>query len=346
MVRRLLLLSLVLIALALEVWAAPKAFRVEVVAGNLDFPVTIAFAPDGRLFFNELRTGRVRVIQNGQLLSQPCAEIDVANDGEQGLIGLTFDPDFEDNGFVYVFYTQAEPLRNRVVRFTDRNNRGENVTVIVDNLPAASHHNAGNIAFGPDAKLYVTIGDTTLRDSAQDQNALSGKILRYNADGSVPSDNPFGQNNPVFAMGLRNSFDFAFDPVSHQLFADENGPDVNDEVNVITRGGNYGWPHVTGFTRLAFDNPILIFKRTIAPTGITFLRGNAFPDRFRNDLFFGDFNTGSIHRVGLTSNRRSVKSISVFHQDSEPVIDVASGPDGNLYYTTPSAIKRIVKRKA
>ncbi|HWP93696.1 MAG TPA: PQQ-dependent sugar dehydrogenase [Thermodesulfobacteriota bacterium] len=216
------------------------ALEVELVLGGLDFPVTLACASDGRIFFNELRTGNIRIIRDGVLLPTPFAAVPVSINGENGLIGLAFHPQFDRNGLVYVFHTHPQPRRNRVLRFTDLNNLGTQETVIIDDLPAADIHIGGNVGFGPDGKLYVTIGDVSNPANSQSLDSLAGKILRYNPDGTIPADNPF-LDSPIFALGLRNSFDFTFHPATGVIYATENGPNCDDEINRIIAGGNYGW---------------------------------------------------------------------------------------------------------
>lgn len=239
----------------------------ETFLANLNFPVTMAFAPDGRLFFNELNTGQVRVVVNGVLQSQPFATLPVATAGERGLIGLAFDPQFASNGFVYVMHSDPSGVQ-RVVRFNDMNNMGVNPTVIVNNLPSANNHNGGNIGFGFDARLYITIGDSTNPANSQDSSSLAGKILRYNSDGTIPP-NPFGAGNPAFNLGLRNSFDFTFHPQTGTIYASENGPSCDDEINRVLAGGNYGWRpnYPCGDMDAAFNTapPVTRFNPVIAP---------------------------------------------------------------------------------
>ncbi|MGH9804721.1 MAG: PQQ-dependent sugar dehydrogenase, partial [Candidatus Acidiferrales bacterium] len=198
-------------------------FRTEVFVGNLNFPVRLAFAPDGRLFFNELRTGNVRIIQNGVLLAQPFATLAVETNGERGLLGLAFDPLFTINNFVYVLHSDPSGVQ-RVVRFADMNGAGVAQQTIVDNLPSTVVHNAGAIGFGPDGRLYVSIGDSTNPANSQEPSSVSGKILRYNPDGSIPAAGAFGSTTPAFNLGLRNSFGFTFHPTSGTIYASENGP--------------------------------------------------------------------------------------------------------------------------
>jgi len=329
---------------------------VEVVLDNLNFPVTMAFSPDGRLFFNELLTGSVRVIQDGVLLPQAFLTVQVSSAGERGLLGLTFDPAFEQNNFVYIFHTNPNPLSNRVVRYREENGMGVDPVILMD-VPitvSCSNHNGGNIRFGPDGMLYVTIGEYgCIPDWAQDLSRPQGKIHRINpADGSAPADNPFyddgdhatGNDDRIFAYGLRNSFDFVFHPITDKIFATENGPGDNDEVNIIERGRNYGWPIVGGVANNPnFVDPILTFTPTIAPTGITFYTGDKYPNEFRNDMFFGDFNTGRIRRVELTTGSDAVTSVTqIITGEFGFIVDIVDGPDGFLYFSTGDAIYRIV----
>jgi glucose/arabinose dehydrogenase len=324
---------------------AAVPFRVEAFRTGLAFPVTLAFAPDGRLFFNELATGNVRIIESGQLLTTPFATLPVETDGERGLLGLAFDPNFAVNRFVYVLYSDRNLANHRVVRFTDVGNLGTNPQVIVDNLPSARFHNAGNIGFGRDGLLYISIGDTTDPATSQDPDALAGKLLRYRPDGTIPADNPFGPTRPAFNLGLRNSFDFAFHPQTGTVYASENGPDCDDEVNRILPGGNYGWRpgYPCGDTNPTFIAPIIRFTPVIAPTGITFYTGSVFP-QFRNSLFLVDFNTGRVRRFVVDeSNQGRIQSSEVVVDGGfGELLDIVEGPDGFLYFSSPNAIWRIV----
>jgi len=326
-----------------------NGLEVELVADGLDFPVTLVCAQDGRIFFNELQTGKIRIIQGGILLSRAFATVLVSTEGENGLIGLALDPDFEVNGFVYIYHTHPNPLRNRVVRFTDENNVGTEETVIVDNLPSATNHVGGNIGFGPDGKLYVSLGDVLNPSNSQSLNNPAGKILRYNRDGSLPGDNPFS-GSPIFALGLRNSFDFAFHPVTGVIYATENGPNCDDEINRIVPRGNYGWrpDYPCGDSDPRFISPIVRFTESIAPTGIAFYSGGQYPE-FRNDLFFVNFDRGTegkIQRIELSGeNLDQLGSISTFLVDSEfgGLLDIITCSDGNLYFSNSNSIARIVK---
>jgi hypothetical protein len=218
--------------------------QLQSVISGLNFPVGMALAPDGRVFFNERLTGKIRIInQQWQLAPTQFCQLTIATTGEQGLLGLALDPNFATNKFVYVYHSANSPLRNRVVRYTESSGSCTNETIILDNLPASTNHNGGIIQFGPDGKLYIVIGDSENTANAQSLTTLAGKILRVNpADGSAPSDNPFFSNpnvnaQKVFSLGHRNSYGFTFHTHTGHLWESENGPEDNDEINRSVAGG-------------------------------------------------------------------------------------------------------------
>ena len=320
----------------------PK-IKVETVASHLEIPWSIAFANDGRIFFTE-RTGNLRLIdKDGKLVGEPVGKINVAAIGEGGLLGIALDPNFEKNHFIYVYYTYSDFLKlyNKVSRFTEKDNKISDEQVILDKIPASSIHDGGRIKFGPDARLYIGVGDASDRDSAQDTNMLSGKILRINPDGSIPSDNPF-PNSPVYSYGNRNPQGIDWDPITGKLVETEHGPSgemglsAHDEINVIEAGKNYGWPKVIGNPNdPSFVDPIFqTGDSTWAPSGSTFYSNDKIPE------WKGKYLVATLRGTRLevfrldVDNNKVVSSESMFDGIYGRLRDVEQSPDGYLYLLT------------
>jgi glucose/arabinose dehydrogenase len=339
-----------------------EGIEISTILSNAEFPIALAFAPDGRLFFTEKETGRIRIIDSaGALRETPFADVAVVFNGERGLLGVAIHPDFEQNGYVYAFYahsstgedtrTSSAATDNRVVRFTADGNTGSDETLILQ-LPVepGPNHNGGNLHFAPEGKLYVTIGELTDTTNSQDINELPGKILRINDDGSIPADNPFGAGSAVFALGLRNSFDFTFDPVSGVIFATENGTFLHDEVNRLPAGSNGGWPQVEGdsdgsppaVANGTYVEPIVETTGSVVPTGIAFAPDDTFGEGFEGQLFVSQFVFGRIIRYTLNAARDAVVSEATFAElIPGGITDLAFAPDGSLYVSTTTSILRI-----
>jgi len=313
---------------------------VETVAENLEIPWEIAFAPDGRIFFTE-RVGNLRVIENGQLNPEPVTSIDVGS-GEGGLLGLALDPGFEQNHFLYLYYTYSEfPFTyNKVVRYTEKDNVLADETILVDKIPGAAWHDGGRLKFGPDEKLYITTGEAGNADSAQDLNSLGGKILRINPDGTIPSDNPFA-DSIIFSYGHRNPQGIDWDPVTGKLVSSEHGPSgergfAHDEINVIESGKNYGWPKVIGGEHNPdFVDPILhTGDDTWAPSGATFYDSDNIPE-WENKYFVATLRGSHLRMLDLNIEENQVISNeALFSNTFGRLRDASMGPDGNLYLLT------------
>lgn len=315
--------------------AEPVKLRVETVASNLEVVWSIAFAPDGRLFFTE-RPGRIRVIENGRLQQQPVATIGVATQtAEGGLMGLALDPKFQENGYIYIMYTYSgnDGFFNRISRLTVKGSTAGDEKVLLDSIPGAVIHDGGRLSFGPDGKLYATTGDAGNQDSAQNMNSLNGKILRINPDGSIPGDNPFG-NSPIYSYGHRNPEGLAWQPGTDRLYETEHGPVGFDEVNRIQAGKNYGWPIIIGRGRSEkYVDPLLVFDPAVAPAGAAFYSSDRIP-QWQGNLFFGTLRGRHLHRVIFDEQGNIKQDARLYDGEYGRIRAVAQGPDGALYFGT------------
>jgi glucose/arabinose dehydrogenase len=321
------------------------SFRVETIIGNIEVPWSIVWTPDGRMFFTE-REGRVRVYQNGKLRPAPLFTVpDVEPSGESGLMSIALHPQFASNHLLYLSYAfkAADGQRVRVVRYRESPTGLTDRTVIVENIPAAQNHAGCRLRFGPDNKLYITTGDATERELAQRLDSLAGKILRVNDDGTIPADNPFvGQQNArpeIWSYGHRNGQGIDWQPGTNFLFETEHGPSGfdgpggGDEVNIIDKGKNYGWPviHHTQ-TRAGMEAALLEYTPACAPASGVFYRGAVFP-QFRGNFFFGCLRGTRLIRVVL-DGRRVVRQENLLEGKYGRIRDVAEDPDGYLYFST------------
>ena len=233
------LFKLILIAIVILSYsvtsAAGQNYQVETVAENLEVPWAIAFAPDGRIFVTE-RIGQLRVIENGNLNPEPVKILNVGGI-EGGLLGIALDPNFEENHYIYLYFTYNDFLStfNKLSRFTESDNKLSDEKILLDKIPGGPFHDGGRIKFGPDGTLYITTGEAGNPGLAQDLDSLGGKILRINSDGTIPEDNPF--DSPVYSFGHRNPQGLDWDPETGKLVISEHGSRAHDEVNVIEEIG-------------------------------------------------------------------------------------------------------------
>lgn len=328
---------------ALPVKPDPVQYSVEKMVTGLEVPWSIVFPTNERWLVSE-RAGRVRVVENGELLDDPLITFaEVSGPDEAGLMGLALDPNHVDNKLVYACYAtrNGDKLIDRVVRFEDRGDFTTQPKTIIDNIPAARFHAGCRLGFGPDGKLYITTGDALEKDRAQELDSLHGKILRINSDGTIPPDNPF-PGSPIWTFGHRNPQGIAWQPETGNLFATDHGPSTfdgppgGDELNIVWKGENYGWPFVSHEeASVEFISPLLLFTPAVAPSGAAFYDSDIMP-QFKGDLFFAALKGEGIVRVVM--DRQDPTKIAMFEMfpdiDVGRVRDVVEGRDGALYFMT------------
>jgi glucose/arabinose dehydrogenase len=322
----------------------PSGFGESIVASGFSNPTAMEFAPDGRLFVCQ-QAGQLRVVKNGALLPVPFLTVTTDSSGERGLLGITFDPNFANNQFVYIYYTvPGTTAHNRISRFTASGDvaRSGSETIILDlnNLSSASNHNGGSIHFGQDGKLYAGVGENANSSNAQTLVNLLGKILRINADGTIPTDNPFynaasGVNRAIWALGFRNPFTFGIQPGTGRIFIDDVGENTWEEINDGVAGANNGWPNCEGAcnpTNPSFRDPIYQYSHAdgCAITGGTFYNPatTQFPPEYTGVYFFADLCGGWIRVLQPANNNQ----VSTFATGLSNPVDLKVAADGSLYY--------------
>lgn len=301
----------------------------ELVAENLQIPWEVVFLPDGSLLVTE-RTGSVVRIGTNSRTSIPIQG--VVHRGEGGLLGMALHPAFLENNWVYLYLTtqSGSNVTNRVERYTFNSQKNEltNRVAVLENIPGSANHDGGRIAFGPDGYLYITTGDAQNEQSAQDTTSLAGKVLRLKDDGTIPADNPFG--NAVYTYGHRNPQGIAWD-AQGRLWESEHGPSGiesgYDEVNLIERGANYGWPEIQGSeTAAGMRTPVIQSggSETWAPAGLAIVN---------DTLFFSGLRGESLYS-GKISGNELTNLVANFREKYGRLRIVTVSPDGWLYFGT------------
>ncbi len=340
--------------------ALPAGFsRTTVTNALAATPTSIAVAPDGRIFVSE-QTGALRVIKNGVLLAQPFAVLAVDANGEGGLLGIAFDPDFVANGWIYLYHTVAAGgTHNRISRFTALGDvaaaGSELVLVDLPPLGSSGRHRGGAMKFGPDGLLYVLVGDDGVSAHAPDLAVPFGKVLRFHKDGTIPANNPFygvttGLSRAIWARGLRNPFSFDIQLSTGRMHINDVGQSTWEEVNVGRAGANYGWPSTEGPTSAAgVDPPLLAYRHTNSPTlfqGYAVV-GAAFYDpptamfgaEYVGDFFFADYVNQWIYRLDAQADWAPY----AFATLDAPITGLAVGLDGALYVLAGNRVDRIFR---
>ncbi len=332
----------------LTILDASVGFSETRLTDQLNSPVTMAIAPDGRIFVAE-QAGKVRVIKNGVLLANPALTVNTVADDEEGLVGLAFDPNFASNGYLYATYTRSTPTRHNVIsRFTvsgDTVVPGSELKLFDLSDNVAHYHIGGAIHFGADGKLYTTTGDNANSNNSGSLSTLHGKLLRLNPDGTIPTDNPFynsvsGNLRAIWALGLRNGFTFDVQPGTGRIFISDVGGDFWEEVNEGVAGANYGWPVAEGplgntppISFGTYQNPLHAYDHNhgYAITGAAFYNPAtaAFGEGYTGQFFFTEYVLNEIRWI----DPNNPNTYTVFRPTSSAgPVDVRVGPDGSLYY--------------
>lgn len=324
-------------------------YKLEMVADNLSVPWSIVFTSPERMLVTE-RSGKIRGVENGILVKEDLISFpEVSSKSEEGLMGLTLDPQYESNKYLYtsLAYSKNGSLIVKILRLIDEQEKIIVDKIILDDIPAATNHAGNRLKFGPDNKLYSTTGDATDRAIAQKKDSLGGKILRINVDGSIPTDNPF-PNSYIYSWGHRNPQGIAWHPVTNELYQTEHGPSTfdgppgGDEVNRIVKGGNYGWPIVSHQkSKEGLISPLVTYTPAVAPASAMIYSGKIFP-QFTHNLFFGGLIGTGVYRVVLDPKNPD----GLLSQEKLPDInvgrirDVVEGPDGYIYFSTSNRDRR------
>ncbi len=307
----------------------------EATVTGLDFAVNVAFAPDGQMFVADKDLGQIRVVRDGEILPEPFATVDVApRVNEMGLLGVAVHPRFPEEPWIFAYYSDASDGRNRLVRFRAEGNVAIERQDLLDLLPiVGGWHNGGDLAFGPDGMLYVTVGEGHESSRAQAPGGLGGRILRLEPDGSIPRDNPFGADDPTFLLGVRNSFGICFDLTTGEPWFTDNGPNAWDEVNLGEPGGNFGWPeHLGPGGGPAFVPPVVAYEEPVVVTGCA----GSMTD---GGLYVGEGYSGRLHRLSRQGDGPPADEVVGTFEGG--ITDVAAGPEGRLYVVTPTTIHRL-----
>lgn len=314
-------------------------FKVETILTNLSVPWEIVFLPDSSMLFTE-RPGRVRLYKKGALKTSPVFQLtDIDTTKKMGLLGLTLHPEFKTNRYLYLAsnYRSGERSFLRVVRYLFQQDTLTQPKTIIESIPANLNHTGCRLKFGPDGKLYISCGDADEAAKAQNPGALNGKILRLNDDGSIPADNPFvhqgGARAEVWSYGHRNAQGIAFQPGSGKMYVSEHGPNGGDEVNIVQKGGNYGWPVVHHqLTNDSMISPLLEFTPSIAPAEAIFYNNNAIP-QLKGHLLIACLRGEAILNIQL-NDQGVVTHDFLLQKQLGRIRALAVGPDGYIYLST------------
>ncbi|RYD77625.1 MAG: PQQ-dependent sugar dehydrogenase, partial [Sphingobacteriales bacterium] len=293
----------------------------RVVVSGLRFPWGMVYGPDGFIWFTE-RGGKISRLNPATGQSSALLAIsEVRENGEGGLLGIALNPDFNTNPWVYVAYNYGSSYKEKIVRYTYSGGALTNPLTIIDNIGASSIHNGSRLLISG-GKLFISTGDASNTATPQNINSTSGKILRVNLDGSIPSDNPYA-NNPLWSYGHRNPQGLV--QVGSKIFSSEHGPDTDDEINVIEKGKNYGWPNIKGFcdesgeqsfcSANSIATPLIAWTPTIAPSGVAYYNSDYIP-QFKNSLLLAVLKNTKLMQLKLDDAQTKIEGTKDFFVNS------------------------------
>ena len=313
----------------------------KVLASNLNYPWEILWGPDNFIWMTE-RGGRISRVNpaNGQV-STVFTVPDVQSNGEGGLLGMVLHPSFSSNSFLYIIYNyNNNGYKEKLVRYTYNGTTLTNPTILLDNIAASSIHNGSRLLI-TDNKLFITTGDASNQSLPQISSSLNGKVLRLNLDGSIPADNP-SPNNATWSLGHRNAQGLVL--VGSKLFSSEHGPSNDDEINIIEKGRNYGWPTVHGLcntieeqnfcTANNVKEPIMVWTPTIAVSGMDYYNSDAI-SQWKNSLLVATLKNRRLYQLKLNDAQTGIAETNEFFTNKYGRIrDICISPDGKVYLCT------------
>ncbi len=320
----------------------PVSMEDKILTQNLSHPWEILWGPDNFIWMTE-RNGKISRVNPGNgAVTTVYTITDVTSSGEGGLLGMILHPNFSANPYVYVGYNynSSNGYKEKIVRFTYNGTSLSAPLILVDNIDAAGIHNGCRLVIKDD-KLYITTGDASNQPSAQNTSSINGKVLRINLDGSIPADNPIA-NNRLWSWGHRNAQGLVF--AGNKLFSSEHGPANDDEINIIEKGRNYGWPSVEGFcnetgeqsfcTANNVKEPIYVWTPTAAVCGMEFYNSNYIP-QWKNSLLVTALKNSRLYQLKLNAAQTEVtEAIEFFNNKYGRLRDVCIAPDGKIYFST------------
>lgn len=323
--------------------SSPAELKDTVLVSNLSYPWEIAWGPDNHIWMTE-RGGKISRVNPATGVVTPLLTIsEVKTNGEGGLLGLVLHPNFNSTPQIFVAYDymNGSNYMEKVVRYTYNGTTLTDPQLIIDNIKAAVNHNGCRLLITADQKLFISTGDALDQTTPLNTGAINGKILRLNLDGSIPSDNPIA-NSPVWSYGHRNPQGLVF--ANNRLYSSEHGPDSDDEINIIEKGRNYGWPTVKGYcdagteqTYCTANNvrePLKIWTPTIAPSGIDYYDNDLIP-QWKHSLLLATLKGSRLVQLRLNEARTGIDSVGEFYVNKYGRMrDVCISPEGKVYVCT------------